>query len=379
MSRLFSSSPARKHKRRLPLGSLILVVAGLVILFRAVRPYLRRPTRPPPPHVQFGTPPPHPYRRSTLTGLIPPTPQRRFLDPDWQAGVQPTATGNPESALYGSTRTGANGLPTFHEGLDIAVVHRDRKGQPTDPVMAVADGQVAYLNPIPGDSNYGRYIVLLHEDPVGDIYTLYAHLSQIAPDLSPGAPVHRGERLGTVGNTPSDLIPLSRAHLHFEIGLVMNSRYAEWAAAKKLKNLHGQFNGGNLAGLDPLELFHLFRDMPDSSLNNYLDSLPVAFSLVLSSRKGLPDFFQRYPSRWKGPLPTARSPILLSFSEGGVPLQGRLATSEETERLGRKSAGVIEVDEAVLGRNGRRLIVRQNGVWTLSTSGEQWLDLLLFQ
>src|SRR5580692_11647246 len=46
----------------------------------------------------------------------------------------------------------------MHEGLDIKCIQRDRHGEPTDPVMATADGVVAYINNHPALSNYGRYI-----------------------------------------------------------------------------------------------------------------------------------------------------------------------------------------------------------------------------
>src|ERR1700704_3284425 len=36
-----------------------------------------------------------------------------------------------------------------HEGLDIRCLQRDRRGEPVDPVMATADGTVAYVNTRP--------------------------------------------------------------------------------------------------------------------------------------------------------------------------------------------------------------------------------------
>src|SRR5215212_6509213 len=50
----------------------------------------------------------------------------------------------------------------MHEGLDIRCLQRDKRGEPTDPVMATADGEVAYINTRPSLSNYGNYIVLRH-------------------------------------------------------------------------------------------------------------------------------------------------------------------------------------------------------------------------
>jgi hypothetical protein len=47
-------------------------------------------------------------------------------------------------------------------GLDIRCLRRDRRGEPTDPVMATADGSVAYVNRRTGLSNYGNYLILKH-------------------------------------------------------------------------------------------------------------------------------------------------------------------------------------------------------------------------
>src|SRR5258706_15693830 len=48
----------------------------------------------------------------------------------------------------------------MHERLDIRSLQRDKHGEPTDPVMATADGTRAYINTRPSLSNYGNYIVL---------------------------------------------------------------------------------------------------------------------------------------------------------------------------------------------------------------------------
>src|SRR5258707_1863530 len=64
----------------------------------------------------------------------------------------------------------------MHEGLDIKCLQRDAHGEPADPVLAAADGTVAYINTRSSLSNYGNYIVLRHEVDGLEVYTLYAHL-----------------------------------------------------------------------------------------------------------------------------------------------------------------------------------------------------------
>lgn len=311
-----------------------------------------------------------------LRGMSLPSPQQNLFEPGWQRGVQPTVSGKPESGLYGSSRTGNSGLASFHEGVDIAVVSRDARGNPTDPAVAVGDGQVAYVNRSIGDSNYGLYVVLFHPDPAGVIYSLYAHLAAIEPALAPGVNVARGARLGTVGHTPSAIIPLDRAHLHFEIGLLASDRFPQWAKLAGMKDPHGNFNGRNLLGVDPLGVIAESQRNPDFSMLAYLQALPPAFSVIARSRGRMPDYFRRHPALWNGAA-DGRA-FVITCSEGGVPLSGRVASDEETARLGRASGAVLAVNEAVLGRNGRHLVVKRADGWQLGQNGESWLDVLMF-
>src|SRR6516165_4123234 len=67
----------------------------------------------------------------------------------------------------------------MHEGLDIRCLQRDKHGEPTDPVLATADGTVVYINKRPSLSNYGNYIVLRHRVEGLEVDSLYAHLHEI--------------------------------------------------------------------------------------------------------------------------------------------------------------------------------------------------------
>jgi murein DD-endopeptidase MepM/ murein hydrolase activator NlpD len=312
-----------------------------------------------------------------LRGMIFPSPQQNLFGPGWEKGIQPTVSGKPESGLYGSSRTGSKGLASFHEGVDIAVVARDARGRPTDPVVAVADGRVAYANRTAGNSNYGNYVVLFHDDPAGEIFTLYAHLAAIEPAVTTGAAVARGARLGTVGHTPPSLIPPDRAHLHFEIGLLANARFSQWAKRTGLKDPHGDFNGRNLLGLDPILVMAQCAQDPAFSLLGHLQQRPAAFSILVRSRGRLPDYFRRHPALWTDPTPEGQL-FVIACTEGGVPVSGRNARPEEMARLGRPDSLVLAVDESVLGRNGRHLVVKRGSDWVLGQNGETWLDLLMY-
>src|SRR5580700_5287550 len=86
----------------------------------------------------------------------------------------PTAPDKPwTSGSFGCVRDSGQRL---HEGLDIRHLQTDRRGEPTDPIMATADGTVVYINLKPSLSNYGNYIVIRHVIEGIEIYSLYAHL-----------------------------------------------------------------------------------------------------------------------------------------------------------------------------------------------------------
>ena len=89
-----------------------------------------------------------------------------------------------------------------HLGIDITA--------PTGtPVFATGEGVVRVVDYAP--SGYGHYIVLEHRE--AGFRTLYAHLSQIAPGISEGRRVRRGEKIALTGNTGYSVGP----HLHYEV------------------------------------------------------------------------------------------------------------------------------------------------------------------
>lgn len=316
---------------------------------------------------------------SQLSSLTFPTDQTNLLSPEMDGIFQATASGRPESALYGSTRSGKRGkiyTSTFHEGIDIAALRRDRHSRPLDLIYAVADGKIAYLNRIAGNSNYGKYIVLAHEDTMGRVYSLYAHLAQINSELRAGEDIEAGKAMGIMGHTASTGIPLWQAHLHLEIGVILNRNFKTWYRAQKLVPDHGNYHGWNLLGVDPLEVFAAQQASTSFNLQQYFTAQVPAFEAVLKT-KLLPDYFQRYAGLWTGEefVPPA---IVVVCSENGVPLRGRNANADEAAALKNGQAVIQNVNREVLGRNGAHLIREQNGAWILGKSGEQWREMLLY-
>ena len=228
-------------------------------------------------------------------GLVWPTPNPAFQQGrPIDAFVQPTATGIPESGLFGCVR---NGGSRFHEGLDLFPLERDRRGEAADKVFAALGGRVAYVNRVAGHSSYGRYLVLVHERASLPVYTLYAHLASVRSDLSEGTRVTAGTPLGRMGRSAAGYtIPRSRAHLHFEIGFRLSDNFQEWYDRRKFgsANRHGNWNGMNLLGMDPLAFYADVRSGEAGSLREFVRNLPVVARIRVRAAT-VPDFVRRYP------------------------------------------------------------------------------------
>jgi len=100
-----------------------------------------------------------------------------------------------------------------YEGSHLAV---DIKMPIGTPVYAVANGKVAKV--AQASSGFGKHIVikhydvpLLNENETVDLYSAYAHLSEI--DVTTGQIVKRGDLIGLSGDSGTSTTP----HLHFQI------------------------------------------------------------------------------------------------------------------------------------------------------------------
>jgi hypothetical protein len=161
--------------------------------------------------------------------------------------IQPTESGKLASGKFGLVRE--NGR-RFHEGIDIKSFTKAKDGSPTDTVCAFMDGTVVYANANPSASSYGRYVVVEHEY----FLTLYAHLEAI--NTAVGKTIKAGEKIGILGTSSNcATIPNSRAHVHFEIDFQIGDgkNFAIWYTKNfRDKNAHGEYNGYNLIGIDPI-------------------------------------------------------------------------------------------------------------------------------
>jgi len=275
-----------------------------------------------PPHDQ--PPPSAPAAQGwTVDGqqIMWPTPNLAFLQgANISAWVQDTGTGDPHSGLFGCVRDNEG---KFHEGIDIKCVQRDRAGEPVDPVFAALAGHVAYINSLPGNSSYGRYIVLEHTETSAPVYTLYAHLSAIQPGLKVGQEVYAGQTIARLGHSAVPAIPVQRAHMHFEIGVRLTNSFQPWYDAKGFgsPNLHGLYNGMNLTGFDELAFFETVRAGKFHGFASYIRALPTAFTLRITTAK-VPDYVNRYPGLLTKPVPqTGVAGWDIQFTWYGLPKQ----------------------------------------------------------
>ncbi|MBE2214149.1 MAG: M23 family metallopeptidase [Opitutaceae bacterium] len=293
--------------------------------------------------------------------LIWPTPRPALHEGRPHADyIQPTESGTVESGMFGCTRTSGR---QFHEGLDLKALNRDRRGEATDPVVAVAPGVVRHVNSVSGRSNYGRYVVVEHTGFSPAVITLYAHLGSIAPDIQPGAQVQAGTQLGIMGRSASTGIPRERAHLHIEIGFWLGRGFQAWYERQKYpsKNEHGTFNGMNVVSMDFLDFMEQRRRGVVQDLRDYIQTLPTAATVVVKTR-AVPDFVQRYPDLVQAAPPaTGIAGWRIEFTWFGLPKAWWPLDASEAAAVQGTGNIVVFHDRAILERYPCQSIIRTRG------------------
>lgn len=293
----------------------------------------------------------------------------------------PTAPDKPwTSGSFGCVRDYGQRI---HEGLDIRCLQRDKRGEPTDPVMATADGTVAYFNTRPSLSNFGNYVVLRHVIDGIEVYSLYGHLRQVRPGLAIGQAVKSGEVIGTMGRTANtaERIAQWRAHVHYQLNLLVNDRFAAWfkGAFPRERNDHGEWNGQNLDALDARQI--LLDEHAQGAKFNLLNFIRGQTELcrVVVRATNFP-FLKRYPMLVV-PNPAAQKEgvagyeIALNFN--ATPFQ--LMPLAASEIKGREKFQLLSVNAAEARANPcRHLVVQRRGHWELTETGRRALELLTY-
>ena len=310
-----------------------------------------------------------------------PTANHALFDKGGEEKFYAPTVGHPwNSGMFGCVRSDGWQM---HEGLDIRSLQHDRRGEPSDPVLATADGTVSYANPLSGLSNYGRYIVLRHDVEGLQIYSLYAHLSAIEAGLKPGMKVQAGQRIGTLGRSTSlaSGIGRERAHVHFELNLLVNDHFIEWFKKHfpKERNDHGAWNGQNRVGLDPRRLLLEEQSLGATfRLRRFFQTEPELCRVLVRDTRF--PFLQRYAALISdnaqlGQQPVAGYEVVLNYN--GLPIQ--LIPKPASAFTDAARYRLISVNAPEYERNHcRRFVVRQGNKWALGPHGQNWLDLLLF-
>lgn len=292
------------------------------------------------------------------------------------AWLQHAGNGDPRSGAFGGVRSGGT---QFHEGIDIKPVKRDRRGEPLDEIFAALAGVVRHVNPKAGDSSYGRYLVLEHPDVTPAVYTLYAHLARIAPDIRVGTRVPAGQVLGVMGHSSGGyMVPTERSHLHFEIGLAVTREFQAWYDRKRFgsRNEHGMWNGMNLLGVDPLDFFDAWRRGRINSPQDYFAGLTTVVRLQIATFRR-PDFITRYPSLLAKPVSGVAAGWDIRFNWTGIPFAWTPLTAAEVAALPRDKPRIVEVNAAIERRErSRSLAVQRRGHWTPGEDLEAVLEQL---
>ena len=318
---------------------------------------------------------------ATAQSFLLPTANRAIFEPGGEERFFVGTVGKPwTSGMFGCVRTEGWQL---HEGLDIRCVQRDKRGEPTDPVMATADGTVGYINKRPSLSNYGNYVILRHVIEGVEVYSLYAHLKEVRPDLQHGSQVKAGETIAIMGRTSNtgQAISKDRAHVHFELDLVVNEKFPEWyrKAFPGQRNDHGGWNGQNLIGIDPRLVFlEQHRLGSKFSLVEFIRN-QTALCRVMVRDTDFP-WARRYPMFVKINPVAQREGIAgyeMTLNFNGLPFE--LIPRAASEIKSKSKVQLLSVNAAERQKCPcRKLVLQRGNGWQLANNGLRLLELLTY-
>ncbi len=212
----------------------------------------------------------------------------------------------------------------FHEGMDVAPVKRDEKGEPLDEVRSISNGEVVHCA-TSGQGDYGRYVVIKHDWGQGPFFTLYAHLKSIC--VKEGDKVEPKTPIGILGYTGRG-IDKRRAHTHVEMDMILSERFSDWHDANFAgnPNSHGPYNGFNLAGFNFAEFYLAHEKNPVLTVVDYLKAQEISWKVNVP-RTGELEILKNYPWLAEG-IEVASPSWEISFNDAGVPLKIKPSATE---------------------------------------------------
>ena len=283
--------------------------------------------------------------------IVWPTPNTAFMEgKDVSTFIQPTVSGRVSSGLYGCVR---NSGYRFHEGMDLFPIFRTPDGEADEPIYAIMKGVVVCANSVASRSGYGKYVVIEHPEADLDVYTLYAHLASVDPAMVVGAEVEAGTVVGQHGRSANSVIPKSRAHLHFEIGVRLSDGFDGWYKEQDYENPNyfGIWNGMNLSGVDPLAFYMDVRSNRFTTFQDYFSKLTRAVTVRVHTSK-IPDYAQRYPELLGRPLDLESTVVAwdVTFTQYGTPIELKPWYREDLEPAAAGAIQLISMDKDLVAK-----------------------------
>lgn len=258
----------------------------------------------------------------------------------------------------------------FHEGVDIRPVRRDAAGEPLDGVRAIDRGRVVYVNDIESRSNYGLYVVVEHWWDGSPFYSLYAHLAETS--VAPDQWVEQGQKLGRMGYTGRG-INRTRAHTHFEINVMLSTRFPIWYDANYTSpNWHGLHNGINLAGLSVPDLYLRLQEDSTLTIQDFFLEQEPFFSVTVPNIGKL-DLLERYPWMWRNVEEGEQTSWEIAFSQSGLPL-GVLSSGRVVMR---PVVSLAQPSSIAYEHNTNDLLSGNSDIPALTERGERYIELLM--
>lgn len=293
----------------------------------------------------------------------------RHIEQGDNSFLQPASSGRIQSAMFGMVRDGGS---RFHEGIDVKSVKKMGNGTPMDLIYAVYPGTVAHLSP-ENNGSYGRYVVLLHRKDGFEFYTLYGHLLSVSPALKEGDKVRAGTILGMLGQTSTVYnISRSSAHLHFEIGMVLGEAgFDKWFIRNYGPgNLHGRYNGFNLAGADPIGFYTFHSGKADFLPAAWLKTLKPAFTVYYPD-SSVPSLLKRSPALCDRAIPEELFHWEIDFTWFGLPVAFRPVKAADSElKIKNVSSNFCSVAEK------RSVLVRRGGQFVPGKTLKNYLEII---
>ena len=217
-----------------------------------------------------------------------------------------------------------------------------------------------------------------------EIYSLYAHLREVRRGLKVGQAVKAGEEVAVMGRTANtrESISKDRAHLHFELNLLVNDRFAGWYK----KTFPGPAQRSRrMERAEPARPLTRGRSSWGSTTQGAKFSLlgflqgQTELCRVLVRKTYFP-WLKRYAPLVR-PNPRAEKEgiagyeIALNFN--GVPFE--LIPRAARRSKARPRFQLLSVNEAEYHKNpGRRLVTKKGSRWELTSHGLNLLELLTY-